>query len=131
VGGSGSASGGPFLLWAHLHPSAARPIPPLAPLPLHRNAGEIADLNPDAARAGAVGAIDPLRYDALGAKPARVVEHGRPILGEVFVEQDTSLGIAQQACQRDLALKKRTTAQIIAIVLDQVKGMRIAARAPS
>jgi hypothetical protein len=39
--------------------------------PLHGDACGIADLDPDAARAGLVGAIDLRRYDALGAKRAR------------------------------------------------------------
>jgi hypothetical protein len=43
-------------------------IPNLAALPLHGDARGIADLDPDAARTGQVGAIDLLRNDALGAK---------------------------------------------------------------
>jgi hypothetical protein len=58
-------------------------IPNLAPLPLYRDARWIADLDPDAARAGLIGAIGLLRNDALGAKPARMGEHGLPILGDV------------------------------------------------
>jgi hypothetical protein len=34
------------------------PIPQRAPLPLHGDAGGIADLDPEAARAGSIGAID-------------------------------------------------------------------------
>jgi hypothetical protein len=39
-------------------------------------------------------------------------EHGKAISGYVFVEQDTSLRIAQQASQRSLALQEREFAQI-------------------
>jgi hypothetical protein len=67
----------------------------LTALPLHGYACGIADLNPDAARSGPVGAIDRLRHDTLGAKLARVSEHGRPILDDVFVQQDACLGLAQ------------------------------------
>jgi hypothetical protein len=48
------------------------PIPILAPLPPHGDAGGIADLDPDAARTGSIGAIDLLRHDALGPKLAGV-----------------------------------------------------------
>jgi hypothetical protein len=48
-------------------------------------------------------------------------EHGRPILGNVFVQQDADLGIAQQARQRGLAVEERQIAQILAIMLDQVE----------
>jgi hypothetical protein len=73
------------------HPPACAasrsPIPNLASLPLHRDAGGIADLNPDAARAGLVGAVDPLRNDALGAQLARMRKNGRAIPGDVFVQE--------------------------------------------
>jgi hypothetical protein len=36
-----------------------------------------------------------LGHDALGTKPASVLEHGRAIPGDVFIEQDANLGIAQ------------------------------------
>jgi hypothetical protein len=51
-----------------------------------RDVGGIADLDPDAARTGLIGAIDLLRHDALGPKPASMGEDGRTILGDVFVE---------------------------------------------
>jgi hypothetical protein len=50
-------------------------------------------------------------------------EDGRPIFDNVFVKQDASLSIAQQACQRGLAFEERATAQILAITLDQVEGV--------
>jgi hypothetical protein len=34
------------------------------------------------------GAIDLLRHDALGLEPARMGEHGRPIIGDALVEED-------------------------------------------
>jgi hypothetical protein len=98
-------------------------IPNLVALPLHGDAGGVADLDPDAARAGPIGAVDPLRYDALGAKLARVSQHGRPILDDVFVQQDAWLGLAQQSRQRRLAVQEWEIAQIPAIMLDQVEGV--------
>jgi hypothetical protein len=98
-------------------------IPNLAAFPLHGDAGGIADLDPDAARSGLIGAIDLLRHDALGTKLARMCEHGRPVLGYVFVKQDAGLETAQQLYQRSLAVKERATAQILAIMLDQVEGV--------
>jgi hypothetical protein len=68
--------------------------------PLHGDAGGIADLDPDAAWAGPIDAIDPLGHDALGANPAIVRECGKPILDNVFVQQDACLNIAQQVRQR-------------------------------
>jgi hypothetical protein len=53
----------------------------LAPLPLHGDAGGIADFDPDAARAGSIRAIDPLRNDTLGTESASMGEHGRAIIG--------------------------------------------------
>src|SRR5262249_42530209 len=45
-------------------------------------------------RHGPVGAIDLLRHDALGPKPARMRGHDRPIFGDVFVERDAHFGLA-------------------------------------
>jgi hypothetical protein len=73
--------------------------------PLHGDAGRIADLDPDAARAGLIGAIDLFRHDTLGAKPVSVCEDDRAVLGDVFIEQDAGLGIAQQPRQRALAVE--------------------------
>jgi hypothetical protein len=73
---------------------------------------------------GPVGAVRLLGNDALGAKSARIGEHGRPIFGDVLVEQDAGLGIAQQPRQRSLAVEEREIAQILAIMLDQVEGRR-------
>ena len=66
-----------------------------------------------------MGAIDLLRHDALGAKLTSVRKDGGAILGNVFVKQDASLSIAQQACQRGLAFEERAIAQNLAIMLDQ------------
>jgi hypothetical protein len=61
-------------------------IPNLAPLPLHGDAGGIADLDPDATRARSIGAIDSLGNDAFCAEPARMGEDDRAVLGDVFIE---------------------------------------------
>jgi hypothetical protein len=53
-------------------------------------------LTQDATRARSVRAVDLLRHDALGAKPARIGEHGRPMFDNVFVKQDASLSVAQE-----------------------------------
>jgi hypothetical protein len=39
------------------------------------------------------------------------------------VEQDASLGIAQQPCQRGLAVEKWAIAHILAVMLDQVEDL--------
>src|SRR5882757_11095792 len=57
------------------------PVPILAPLPLDGNAGRIANLDPRRARTGSISAVDTLRHDALGAKPASVGEHHRAVFG--------------------------------------------------
>jgi hypothetical protein len=51
-----------------------------------------------------------------------VREDDGTVLGDVLVEQDAGLGIAQQARQRGLALKKRAIAQILAIMFDRVES---------
>jgi hypothetical protein len=55
-------------------------VPILTALPLHREAGRIANLDPDQARTGPIGSVYPLGHDALGAKPASVGENDRAIL---------------------------------------------------
>jgi hypothetical protein len=95
-------------------------VPVRAVLSRHSDAGGIADLDPDAARARSIRAIDLLRHDALGARPARMGEHGRPILGDVFLKPDASLGIAQPR-QRVLASRKWAIAHILAVMLDQIE----------
>jgi hypothetical protein len=66
-------------------------VPNLAPLPLYRDAGRIADLDPDAARAGSIRAVDLLRHNAFGTEPASVREDDNAVLGDVFIEQDAGL----------------------------------------
>ena len=51
--------------------------PILATLPLHRDAGGIADLDLDRARTGSIGAVHLLGDEALGAKPASMRENDR------------------------------------------------------
>ena len=112
---------------AHANRSRAAPcrspIPPLAAFPLHGNARRIANLHPDRAWPGSIGAINLLGNDSLGTQPASVLEHGRAIPGNVFVEQDVSVGTAQQTRQCGLAVQEREIAQIPAILLDQVEGI--------
>jgi hypothetical protein len=45
------------------------------------------------------------------------------LVGNVFVKQDACLGVAQQPRQRGLSVQEWEIAQILAIVLDQVKGI--------
>src|SRR5262249_56844894 len=87
-----------------------RPIPSpiaiLTRLPLYRDACWIADLDPDRARAGSIGAVNLLGRNAPGAKPASMREHGKAVFGDVFIEQDASLDISQQPHQRGLAVEE-------------------------
>jgi hypothetical protein len=59
-----------------------------------------ADLNADAARAGLRGGVD------LPQRQAGRREDDRAVFDGVLVEQDASLGIAQQPCQRGLAVEE-------------------------
>jgi len=70
----------------------------------------------------------PLGDDALGARLASVCENGRAILGQIFVEQDARLDIAQQSRQGVFAVEKWAIAQILTIMLDQID--RIEDRGP-
>ncbi len=79
-------------------------------------------LDPDAARTGSVGAVDPLRNDAFSAKSARMGEHGQPIFDNVFVQQDACLGVAQQPRQCSLPIQEWEIAQILAVM--HVAGQR-------
>jgi hypothetical protein len=61
-------------------------IPRLALVPLHGYAGGVTDLDPDAARSGPVGTVNPLRNDSVGAKLASVRKDSGAILGNMFVK---------------------------------------------
>jgi hypothetical protein len=69
--------------------------------------------------------------DALGPKPASVRKDGCAIFDNVFVKQDASLSIAQQPRQRSLSVQERAIAHVLAVMLGEVEGERIAARTAS
>jgi len=98
-------------------------IPIFAPLPLDRDTRRIADLDPCCARPRSIGTIDPLRDDALGAQLACMLEYGRTIPGNMFVEKDVGLDAAQQARQGGLTVEERKVTQVLAIMLDQIEGI--------
>jgi hypothetical protein len=52
-----------------------------------------------------------------------VGEHSGTVLGDVLVEQDAGLDIAQQPRQLGLTVEESAVAQILAIVLDKVDGV--------
>src|SRR5262249_28860114 len=81
----------------------------------------IADLDPDWARTGSIDAIYPLRDDAFGAEPARVREHRRAALCDVFIEQNASLDNADESRQCIFAVEKRAIPKILAVMLNQVE----------
>jgi hypothetical protein len=82
--------------------SGRSPVPVLAALPLYRDAGRITYFDPDRTWPGSVGAVDPLGDDALCTEPASVLEDGRPIPGNVFVDENARLGI--QYCAQGQAI---------------------------
>jgi hypothetical protein len=53
-----------------------------------------------------------------------VREDGGAVLGDVFIEQDASPGVAQQPRQRGLAIEERAIAHILALMLDEVEGIK-------
>jgi hypothetical protein len=62
--------------------------------------------------------IRPLRYDALKAHPADVLEHGSAVTRQVFGEPDGApLGRAEQSGKPSLALDQRQVAQVVAVML--------------
>jgi hypothetical protein len=56
-----------------------------------------------------------------------VGEDDKTVFGYVFVQQDATLGIAQQARQCRFAVQERQIAQILAIMLDKVEGVEACA----
>jgi hypothetical protein len=100
-------------------------VPLLTALPPRSDAGRIGHLDPGRATPRSIDAVDTLRYDALGAKPASVSKHRRTILGDVFVEQDSRLVIAQEPRRRGFAFEEREITKIPAIVLDQIEGIQL------
>ena len=82
------------------------------------------NLDPGRAGTGSLGAVDPL--GKMPSAPSRqpCFKHRRTILSNVFVEQDAHAAIAQQSRQRRLAVEDEEIAQILAIMRDQVEGIR-------
>jgi hypothetical protein len=98
TGDSALAAGHHVVASSHLARGASgASIPNFAPLPLHGYAGGIADLDPDAARTGAIRAIDLLRHDAFRTKPAGVREDDNAVLGDVFVDREQQRAAADVA----------------------------------
>jgi hypothetical protein len=51
-------------------------------------------------------------------------EDNRAVLGNVFIEQDAILGIAQQPRQRVLTVEEWTIAHILTVTLDRVESIK-------
>jgi hypothetical protein len=70
-----------------------------------------------------VGAVDSLENDALGTELASVRKNDRAIFGDVFVDQDARLGMAEQSRERGFAVEKWEITHILAVMLEQVEGI--------
>jgi hypothetical protein len=75
-----------------LAPTRGSPVPFLAALPLHSDARRISDFDPDRARPRSIGAVHLLGHDALGAKPASVLEHRTPIVRHALFRRPSRCG---------------------------------------
>jgi hypothetical protein len=51
-----------------------------------------------------------------------VREYGRALLGDVFVEKDARLGVAEQLRRRRLTVVDWPIAQVLAVMLDRVES---------
>jgi hypothetical protein len=66
-----------------------------------------------------------LGHDAFEAHLAGVAEHGLTVVGlQMFVEPDAGASLGNHGCERGLAHLKRILAQVVAVQLDQVKGVQ-------
>jgi hypothetical protein len=75
--------------------------------------------------------IDSLGNDACCTKLASVRKDGRAVFGEVFVNQDASINIAREPCQRCLAVEERALRISSPSCSMRSKAWRIAASATS
>jgi hypothetical protein len=99
------------------------PIPNLAPLPLHGDAGGIADLDPDRTRTGPVCAVDSLGNDALNAKPVSVRENGGTVLGDCSLSRMPASVSRRGQASAALRSRNRRSRRFLAIMLDQAEGV--------
>jgi len=81
----------------------------------------IPDLDPGRTPSRSTGAVDTFRDDSLDTRPHAGAQTGLPILGEVFIEQGAGLGVVQRPRQRGLAVEKWEIAQLLAVMLDEVR----------
>jgi hypothetical protein len=83
------------------------PIPILAPLPLHGDAGGIADLDPDRTRTGSRGAVDTFGDDAFCTGPASAREDDDPSSAKCSLNRiparHCAIGAPEQPCGREIA----------------------------
>src|SRR5215470_12510028 len=98
-------------------------MPILAALALHRDTGGIADLDPHRARTDRY--VPSTFFETIPSAPRRQAwaKTIGAVLRNVFIEQNASLGTAQQSRQRGLAVQERAIAQTLAIGLDQVESI--------
>src|SRR5258705_2049225 len=80
-------------------------------------------LDPVPRPAGVVGRAKALRYDA-EHELAGVAKHDVARFVDVLVEQQARFGVAQELSERSLAALDGFAAQIIAVKLDQVEGVK-------
>jgi len=87
----------------------------------HRCTGWVLRFQPVGRATRAVPRVLAFRHDAFEPQPASMREHDRPVVLEVFVDQDARQRPGQDRGERRLARDQRFAAQIIAVQFDQIE----------
>ena len=108
----------------HGSPPAPPALPPiLLGFTLYRWCIRVLHFEPIGRAAGTVDGILALRDDAFEAELAGMGEDGRAIAFHVLVEPQAKVSFGQHTSKRGLAHFQRITPHVVAIQLDQVKGV--------
>src|SRR5215831_4503346 len=125
------ALGRPFLWAAYFRPSVhtgASECGSFAPvffrLSLHGRCIQVLHFEPIGRAAGTVGRVLALRDNAFESHLAGVPKYGLAVAFHVFIEADAGAGLGHDRCERGLANLKRIAPQVIAVLLDQVEGVK-------
>src|SRR5262249_7634074 len=98
--------------------------PLLFGFPLHGRMLWVLALNPVWGPPGAVGRAEPLRHDAFEAKLTSMAKHHVTRIHDVVVNLQPNRRSGEQPNQQHLAALDALAPQVIAVELDQIKGVK-------
>src|SRR6516164_2639349 len=89
---------------------------------LHSRGRWILALDPIPRATGTVARVFALRHDALAAKQAGVLEHERPVLFKLRIQDEAGSRLADKLREQPTPFQKRLKAQILPVQLEQVES---------